>query len=224
MEIEKKFNRFKDAEWFSVVRDYNIIVGGIGGIGSWLSLLLSRISPKTMNLYDYDIIEEHNIGGQLFKTNSINNDKTRAIQKIISSFSEYHKVYLYGMYNDNSHHSSVMFSAFDNMEARKIMFEKWSSDNNLYKSIFIDGRLEAEGFQIFCVTPENIEEYKKHLFDDKDIPDLPCTLKQTSHFAAMIASFMVTFFTNHVHNINVGEKQREVPFEFSYFGPLNLIE
>ena len=90
--------------------------------------------------------------------------------------------------------------------------------------IFIDGRLRAEQMQIFCVTPDKIEEYEKHLFDDSEVEDAPCTLKQTSHSAAMIASHMTAFFTNHLTNNNSGDIDRTVPFLWEYFIPLDYLK
>ena len=46
------------------------VVIGAGGIGSWLSILLSRIGVQPM-IIDYDTIENHNLGGQLFKESQI---------------------------------------------------------------------------------------------------------------------------------------------------------
>ncbi len=138
-----------------------------------------------------------------------------------------------------SHH--YVFSAFDNMQARKDMFNSWKeyvkewkefkdiavmskeTNINITEPIFIDGRLTAEQMQIFCVTPDKIEEYEKHLFDDTEVQDAPCTMKQTSHSAAMIASHMVGFFTNHMTNNAVKDKDRTVPFFWEYFIPINYI-
>ena len=127
-----------------------------------------------------------------------------------------------------SHH--YVFSAFDNMKARKDMFEawkayleEWKSDGGSDTPVFIDGRLTMEQLQIFCVTPDKISEYEAHLFDDSEVPDAPCTLKQTSHSAAMIASHMVAFFTNHIANNNIGETDRALPFMWEYFIPINYV-
>lgn len=136
-----------------------------------------------------------------------------------------------GKYDSESLTHHIMFSAFDNMEARKTMFQSWvehisvleEDDHDLEEAIFIDGRLTAEQLQIFCVTPKDIEEYKKHLFDDSEVEDAPCTFKQTSHSAAMIASHMIAFFTNHITNVREGENVRSLPFFWEYFIPLDLL-
>ena len=126
----------------------------------------------------------------------------------------------------NSKVSYNCFSAFDNMKARKEVFMAWKSkidklpQNEAYKAIFIDGRLEAEFFQIYCVTPSRIKRYEETLFEDADVAETACSVKQTSHVAAMIGSFMTTFFTNHLTNIVEGMKVREVPFKYEVFLPL----
>ena len=82
-----------------------------------------------------------------------------------------------------------------------------------------------EQLQIFCVTPDKIEEYEQeHLFDDSEVEDAPCTMKQTSHSAAMIASHMVGSFTNHITNIYERELIRDVPFYYEFFIPVTLTE
>ena len=110
------------------------------------------------------------------------------------------------------------------MEARKTMFNTWKKFALLYPetAIFIDGRLELESFQIFCVTPDRIADYEKHLFSDSVIEEAACTLKQTSHTAAMIATTMTAFLTNHIANLNLDIKLREVPFFYEFVSPMAM--
>ena len=61
---EEHSSRFKDAPWFPK-EETNVIVGGAGGIGSWLTLLLSRAGFYPV-VYDFDVLEGHNLAGQLY--------------------------------------------------------------------------------------------------------------------------------------------------------------
>jgi molybdopterin/thiamine biosynthesis adenylyltransferase len=225
MLVENK-NRFKDLIWFNAINSLNCVIGGCGGIGSWLSLLLSRLDMK-IYLYDFDRIEPHNVGGQLFKMRDVGSYKALSMSNTLLEFSGADCNYRLERYTKDSIKGSIMFSAFDNMQARKTMFENFKNfvsvtDNNspsYIKPIFIDGRLGAEYFEIYCVTKDKIEEYEKTLFDDSEVQDLPCTAKQTSHTAAMIAANMVGFFTNHISNCTTNSDERVVPFKYIYSIP-----
>lgn len=240
---ETQSSRFKDAPWFPKEDTY-VVIGGAGGIGSWLTVLLSRAGYLPI-IYDFDTIEEHNMGGQLFPKRLIGKTKVEALKEITKDFTDTEITANNERYDVNTMSHHYVFSAFDNMQARKDMFEAWCNyvrqwliDVEKVKSdsgdtfddayisnepVFIDGRLTMEQLQIFCVTPDKIAQYKEHIFDDKEVPDAPCTLKQTSHSASMIASHMTAFFTNHMANNAVGEKDRALPFMWEYFIPINYI-
>lgn len=223
--MEQQFNRFKDAPWFTD-RDEHVMIGGAGGIGSWLTFFLTR-AGFCPAVYDFDIIEEHNLGGQLFRMEDVGKPKVTALYQIIRDFCNTEITTFNSRIGEESPSHYFMFSAFDNMIARKDLFEAWKRgiNNSTVKPIFIDGRLTMEQLQIFCVTPENMEEYEReHLFADSEVEDAPCTMKQTSHSAAMIATHMLGFFTNHITNIYERAVIRDVPFYYEYFIPATLTE
>lgn len=224
-----KSSRFKDATWYTE-EGADVVIGGAGGIGSWLALMLCR-AGFTPVIYDFDIVEEHNIGGQLFNTSQTGVSKVTAVKTICFDFASTDITCLNEKFTESSMGHNYMFSAFDNMQARKAMFkvwkevvEEWKETSDEPKPVFIDGRLLMEQLTIFCVTPENMDKYEKeYLFDDTEVPDEPCTLKQTSHSAAMIASHMVGFFTNHISNVLQGSDDRNLPFMWEYFIPIDYL-
>jgi len=223
--MNQQYDRFKDAPWFPQ-RDELVMIGGAGGIGSWLAFFLTKAGFKP-TIYDFDIIEEHNIGGQLFRPSDIGSLKVDAVFDIIKEFCGDEINTVSEKIDENSPTHYFMFSAFDNMEARKHLFEVWkkSIPNCPVTPIFIDGRLTMEQLQIFCVTPDKIEEYENnHLFNDSEVEDEACTMKQTSHSAGMIATHMVGLFTNHITNIYEREILRDIPFYYEFFIPLTLTE
>ena len=221
-------SRFSDAPWMKNIQEQIVVIGGAGGIGSWLTLLLSRMGPEIV-VYDFDKIEEHNIGGQWFKKGDIGSTKVSALRNNVRDFSNIDVSAMNEKVTDETLVSAYCFSAFDNMEARKDLFNAWKKANkDNPNALFIDGRLAAEQWEIYCIrnTPEDIAYYENPeiLFEDSEIPDAPCTMKQTSHFAAQIASFMSEFFTNHLTNVNSGELERRLPKKVSYIGQLNIFK
>lgn len=223
--MEEENLRFRGLDWFPEKQfGHHAIVGGCGGIGSWLCLFLAK-SGYNFQVHDPDTIELHNLGGQFFKLSDIGRHKVTSVLSHIRTLG------CKGIYSglskriesDFNLNYSVfaVFSAFDNMDARKTLFNAFKEKEEC--NIFIDGRLEAENFQVFCVlkSDENaIKTYEEeYLFNSSEVEDVPCTMKQTSHIAAMIASTMVSLFNNCMSNQNNGMKIRNVPFLTTFSGP-----
>jgi len=223
-------NRFKDLGWYAKSKGLEVGVVGVGGIGSWLTFLLARIGCNPF-VFDDDILERHNQGGQLYGTSHMGKKKVVALAEIIKDFSETRLTIEDSRYTSESITGNIMFSAVDNMEARSIIFERWCtlvafnkehSPEDYKEMLFMDGRMLAENLQIFAVTPDKIDEYRKFIFPDSDIGEQPCSAKATSHCGSLIASLMVSIFTNWLTNLKVNI--REVPFSTSFNIPLFELE
>jgi hypothetical protein len=210
--------RFEGAPWFESVKTKPIIIGGAGGLGSWLSLWLSRSGCEKVALYDPDIVEEHNLAGQCFMAEHISLRKVDAVKDICIKMGVTSPYIFPTLYEDAPKRAPFMFSCFDSMKARAIFFEAWKSTPN--KELFLDARLSAEYAFIYTVTnsPEDIEAYEKTLVSDAEIPDEACTYKQTSPIAAYATSRMWQAFVNYCSNM-----PRRLIFKETYRGPLNQI-
>lgn len=219
--------RFKDAPWFPK-EDIHVIIGGAGGIGSWTALLLARAGFKPI-VYDFDILEEHNIGGQLFAKKMIGLPKVEALAQVVKDYADEELMVFNDKITESSPTHIYVISAFDNMEARNYLFKSWYAQSRGDKqALFIDGRLTAEQMQIFCIRGDDAISANKYaeieLFSDAEVEDAPCTMKQTSHAAAMIAAHITGFFTNHITNVTEGDSTRTIPFKWEYFIPMDLID
>jgi len=180
--------------------------------------MLSRIGYY-LHVYDMDILDETNMGGQLYPVTGIGVNKAQALKDNIAQFSGHGKIDTYDRYTEKDGMATpIMFSAFDNMGARKVMFENWAKQKD--RGIFIDGRMLAESFQIFAVLPGSEDRYREELFEDEEIQDQPCSAKATSHCGAMISSMMVGILTNYMSNIQMKMDIREVPFKTTFEIPL----
>jgi len=203
-----------------------LLIGGAGGIGSWTALYLARAFPNaTITLIDMDHVELHNLGGQLFSHLSVGRSKVDAVREIISMFSSGTIYCSRNNIKTISYYSQeIVISAFDNMEARKHLFETC-----IQKEVcryFIDGRLRASMFEVFFVdlsSEESIEAYRKSLFDDSEEDDGPCSFKQTSHVASMIGSYITAVATTAASNILSGTR-RPIPFFSTFLASIFLFK
>lgn len=224
METNKQV-RFSGADWYGPTRQLTVTVGGAGGIGSWLILFLAKMGIK-INVYEKDNVDETNIGGQAYGEEHIGRAKVHAIKDVVKTAGsqEYaNNIRYLGEYIAGSPVNCIVFSSFDNMEARRKMLNQWEHHAKNFpsgKCVFIDGRMTMEYFEVFVVTLGNINVYKKnYMFSSEEATKLPCSAKATSHFGAATAWQMVLNFTNFM-----GSKHRDYPFMVECFGPLNHIK
>jgi len=230
--ISAQYNRFKGADWFEIVQEQNVILAGLGGIGSWVSLFLSRLGPKTITLYDDDRFEAHNLSGQAFRINSLGRFKVEEAASIAIDFSNYTKAYAFNSkYTERCSTSKIMICGFDNMGARKLFYNKWKESiipEESHEYLFIDGRLTADMFQLFCIQGNDTYvqgEYERNwLFEDKDADETDCTFRQTSHIAAMLGTYITTYFTNFCSNLSPDNFPKRIPWFMEYNSIVNTYD
>ncbi len=216
-----KKSRFSDAPWFKGVQLSDVTVGGIGNIGSWVSLYLARQGICQMYVYDFDNVDEVNLASQLYQKSDIGRSKFDALTDTLDRYADFRKVDNLGKLTDkNCATTNQCFSCFDNMEARKFLFENWYLQfKDDPKAIFIDGRLLAEIGQVFFVTPDRADDYRKTLFSDSEVPLENCAYKGTTHCSTMIASIMVAGFNNFIVNLE-HKDLRNLPFNVDFQLPI----
>lgn len=226
LKVNTVTSRFKDADWFKAMKDISVSVIGLGGIGSHIAFLLSRLQVKYLYFYDDDKVEPINLAGQLFRTTDINKYKCFAIQDFIQYYSNFYSTrsFISKVDTDTKICTPIVICGLDNMESRKMCFDKWKENmqipNNKDTYLFIDGRLSAEKFQVFAITGNDnraIEKYEKEwLFSDEEAEEAPCSYKQTTFTASMIASIMTNIFVNFITNSCNPIIERPVPFSTFY--------
>lgn len=225
--VDEATSRFSSAIWYENIQTKTIILAGVGGIGSYVGFLLARMKPASMFIYDNDIVETVNMSGQLYGQSDLGRSKVSALAEMIRNYAGYSSVFAINeRFTDESEASDIMICGFDNMEARKLFFNKWLShvqskpEEERKNCLFIDGRLAAEEFQILCIKGDdeyNINRYNNEfLFSDAEADETICSYKQTTFCANMIASYMVNLFVNFCANQCGPLIDRDLPFLTTY--------
>lgn len=224
-------SRFTGAKWFSGASKLRIYLFGVGGIGSWTALLINRLSVFSINIYDFDTVEEANMSGQLYGANSIGLNKVDAMAELLSNLG----IQTTFVKSINTECNSfdlepdVFISGLDNMNARKKYFNMFKEHTKYLKTtethsdkecLFIDGRLSPNVLQIFAFSNKQedaMKEYEeKYLFDSSEAVHEACSFKQTSYMAAMIGSLITNIVVNWTFNKGQAIPLVTVPFLTSY--------
>ena len=217
--------RFSGAAWFKAVQQSSVIVAGQGGIGSWITMLLSRMKPQQVFIYDDDEVERLNLAGQLYSKQMIGSKKVDAMATLAKDFSEYFRVMaIPTKFTYDANAGDIMICGFDNMEARKTFFNVWlrhvTQSKHPENCLFIDGRLALEEFQVFCIQGNdtaNMTKYSnEYLFSDYEAEEAVCSMKQTAYCASMIGSIIVNLYTNFIANTLKPLIDRSLPFKTYY--------
>lgn len=225
--VEESSSRFSSAIWYDAVRTKSVVLAGVGGIGSYVAFLLSRMKPASLTIYDPDTVEEVNMSGQLYSKKNVGKTKVDSIAEMMADYSNFfNTMSIADKFTENSPAENIMICGFDNMKARNLFFNRWLlhvsnlPEEEKKKCLFIDGRLAAEEFQVFCITGDDRYHQdiymKEHLFSDAEADETICSYKQTSHCANMIGSIMVNLFVNFVANECEPLIPRDLPFITTY--------
>lgn len=229
--IREETSRFSGAVWFDKIQTKKVTLAGVGGIGSYVAFLLSRLRPYQIILYDDDMVEEANMSGQMYSKHDIGKFKVRAMVDKMHIYSNFYDTLAFeGKFDEFSDATDIMICGFDNMAARKTFYRKWAErvralpEEDRKHCLFIDGRLAAEEFQVLCIRGDdtfNMGRYENEwLFSDSQAAPTQCSYKQTTFMANMIGSIIVNLFVNFCANDIEGENapaiERDLPFLTTY--------
>lgn len=226
--MEDKISRFKDAPWINRTSDFSTIsLLGLGGIGSNTLFNLARTVPATYVMVDPDSVDIHNLTTQFFPKKMLGLPKVDAMKSVLSEWTSASTFWAFQVkiVDDQScaqYINPITITGFDNMEARKAAYQLWKKRED--RELFIDGRLRATSYDVYSVIPGREEEYEKTLFEDSDIPDEPCTMKQTTFFGMLIGARITNILTNFLTNKFLKEDVCDVPFRFKELGELCHVE
>jgi len=174
-------------------RNDTVSIVGMGGIGSFTAVALSKLGIKTIHIWDKDLVEPHNVPVQLMPISSVGQTKVETIALLMHIFGDmeiveeaewdprkkYHKPIVIphnAFVTEDTTLYGVVISAVDSIAARKEIFEAFQSSPAATN--IIDPRLGGELFQVITIGKgiEDTDWYEdSQLPDDADVPDAPCT-------------------------------------------------
>jgi molybdopterin/thiamine biosynthesis adenylyltransferase len=223
MEIKKiKQSTVRFSEAYFYKPNVEVLVLGLGGIGSWLTLNLARLECN-LHLYDYDLIDEVNLAGQMYANTDIGLRKLDSINSLVNLLCDKPNIIsLNEKYTNESLTGPIVFSCFDNMAARKLAFDKWKAEDD--RELFIDGRMALSTGEVYCVTKGKEKEYERTLFDDSEVEDAACSMKATTFSGMAIASIMTALFCNYVGTTLNPDLPVNLSFKTTYNFPLMMFE
>ena len=201
---------------------------GAGATGSWLVLILAKLGISNISVYDYDIVEEHNIPNQLYGTNSIGKSKVQELKKIVFQQTGIRiKTFDKKIQNeeDTRNMKGYVFVLVDSMLFRERIFTYLL--NNAQVDMIFETRMGLEHGRIYVVNPKSSkdrEKYRQTLYTDEDSAVSACGASQSVSVTAMGISQMAVWemlkcFKNQLHlfdeDFNKYDVVNEILFDYS---------
>ena len=159
MDLAKSFEFFDPN---SCKEQINII--GCGSVGSTVAELLARFGLENMNLYDFDVVEEHNLVNQMFTRKDLYQPKAESIKKhlieINPALEETVQIFDEGWKGQRL--SGYIFLCVDNIDLRRKICTE-NKFNNTIKAVF-DFRTALTSCQNYAADWSDMAQ-KKALLD-----------------------------------------------------------
>jgi hypothetical protein len=192
-------------------------VVGCGATGSWVCMMLAKLGIKEVHLWDFDIVEEHNIPNQAFQHADINRTKAKACNSLALDFGCMNYVIHEEAVTTDTPLSGIVFILTDTMKSRS---EIWKGACK-YKTnipLVIETRMGLDMCRIYNVNPTDLDEIKAYeasfSYDDDAAEVSACgTSKSVVTSAMTTASVAVRQLLNYNNGIKL---PNEILYDFAW--------
>lgn len=189
IEIETRYMRqsgFLDTDKLST--RLNII--GVGAIGSFTALTLSKMGFNDIAVWDADTVSSHNLPNQFYRECDIGKPKVAALKEIVQAFTGTEIKTHQEMFKDRNI-LGITISGVDSMDARIQIWRKLKF--NMKVPLYIDARMGGEVMNIIALNPmdiRDIERYEASLYPSKEALKLRCTQQAIIYTLLHVAGYV----------------------------------
>jgi len=166
-----------------------ITIIGAGATGSWLTLMLAKLGITDITVWDFDIVEEHNIANQAYRTTNfssneetdIKRDKVKALGEIVyETIGDFIIKEIPKKFTNQRLHG-IVFLMVDSMAERKRI---WENSIKLKPAVqlLIEPRMGLDLGRIYNVNPcdpKHIKEYENTYYTDDETELSACGNSKT---------------------------------------------
>lgn len=159
-----------------------ITIIGAGNIGSTTAYGLAKLGLKSIIIYDFDKVEEHNLASQFFGVGDVGKLKTDCLKEHIKKFTGI-EISTDGKFIDQRTYG-ILIIAVDTMKERERICKVISK---YPPRVIIDGRMGGDTIEIY--TANTPAEYKKTLA--KEVEVVGCAERYISYTSLIISGLIV---------------------------------
>lgn len=195
--------------------DTPVTIIGAGATGSWLALSLAKLGITNITVWDFDIVEEHNIPNQAFGQYNVNELKVLALYEQIKQQTGTEIKVKTQKFTDQRL-TGYVFLMVDSMKARK---DIWDNSIKMKSSVklLVEPRMglsEGRIYNVIPTDPTHIKRYEDCWYSDEEAKVSACGTSQTVVTTAMsVASWCARQLINHHKGVDM---DNEILIDFMY--------
>lgn len=154
----------------------NII--GCGATGSHVVYTLVKLGFQNIDIYDFDVVEPHNLSNQFYRIEDIGKPKVECLKNIIKTTTNCDINAFNKKIESNTEEplEGVTFMLVDTMDSRKAIYENCLK-LKIKSDLLIETRVGALSGMIYCIDPKNvihIRNYEKSFYSDEETVKSAC--------------------------------------------------
>ena len=175
-----------------LVKDSHVTIIGTGAVGSFTALTLAKMGIGTLELYDSDKVEEHNLPIQFFPNDAMGKPKVEALKAELERLTEIKVIAHNEDFTDQAVQSGIVISAVDSIKARKKIWRSLKTVAQRAKiPYYIDTRMGAQVGKVYTVDMSDETarvRYGQTFPDPKNVLQEACTARGIIYTVVGMAS------------------------------------
>lgn len=196
-----RYSRQKDLVPAERLAACRISIIGVGAIGRQIALQLAAMGAPSLQLVDFDVVDESNLASQAYLQSDLGRPKVQATGDLCHQLN--HELKLVGIidrFKRSMEIGNVLFAAVDSISARRMIWEACGSK----VSFFGDARMLAEVVRVLAVADERTRvHYPQTLFAQEQAYTGSCTSKSTIYTANIAAGLAIGQFARHLRGMAI---------------------
>lgn len=180
-----------------------VTVIGAGATGSFVVLALAKLGIKNITVYDFDVVEEHNIANQLYSIHDVGTKKIIALQRFVKENTGVDITIVDERFT-NQRVEGYLCVMVDTMASRK---EIYMNSIKLKPSVClaIEPRMGLDMMRLYNILPletERFEGYEATLYGDDTAEVSACGNSMSVITSSLlVASYVVRQIINHFNEV-----------------------
>lgn len=166
--------------------DTPVTVIGAGATASWLVTILARLGITDITVYDFDVIEEHNVPNQAYNLGQVGTLKVEALWANMVRDTNL-KINAKPIAFTNQRLSGYVFNMIDTMDGRRAIWDESIKMKSAVK-LLVEPRMGLEVGRVYNVIPTNLNHIKRYedcFYSDAEAEVSACGTSMTVVTTAM---------------------------------------